>query len=104
VGSRSLVHEHGAGELTLARIATRARIGRLTLYKIFENKADCLEFACEEARRHLVGPIEAAGGAPRPWVERMDSAVEGLLASIHRFTLTDSASPLRTAGIAKITG
>jgi AcrR family transcriptional regulator len=94
-----LAHERGAGELTTTQIVAWAKISRTTLYEIFDGKAGYLEFACEEARRHLVDPIEAAGEAPGPWVERIDGAVGGFLKAAAERPLLAELGLIHSAGM-----
>src|SRR6478609_2586151 len=94
-----LAHERGAGAMTTMQIVARAKISRPTLYEIFESKADCFRFACEEARKHLVDPIEAAGEAPGPWVERMDGAVGGFLEAAAERPLLAELGLVHSAGM-----
>ena len=44
--------------LTTKQIVSRARMSRKTFYTLFDDKAACLEFACEAARDQ---PIEKVG-------------------------------------------
>ena len=59
-----LAHERGAGDLTTARIAKRARIARPTLYEFFGDKAGCLEFARRLDRVDQVPRSEACWRPP----------------------------------------
>jgi AcrR family transcriptional regulator len=75
----AIAHEDGITELTVARITKKARMAGGTFYKLFENKSECFEFACEEARERLFGPVRAAAEREGPWFERLDEAIGGFL-------------------------
>lgn len=94
-----LAHEGGAGDLTTIQVTKQARVARLTLYELFRGKASYLEFACEEARRHLVDPIEAAGEAAGPWLERIDAAIGGLLEAAAERPLLAELGLVHAAGM-----
>jgi AcrR family transcriptional regulator len=99
-----LAHEHGAGDLTTTLIAKRAKVTRPILYELFGDKAGCLKFACEEARRHLVDRVEAAGEAPGPWLERMDGAIGGLLEAAAEQPLLAELGLVHAAGMRNRSG
>ena len=77
-----VAHEEGPGALTVARIVAAAGVSRRTIYEHFENKTGCFEFACEEARRRLFGPVEAARDSPDSWLERVSGAIGALLDAV----------------------
>lgn len=74
-----IAHERGLVDVSVSRIVEKAGISRRTFYELFESKADCVEFACEEAYGHLFEGVAAASEAGGTWLDRLDGAVGAFL-------------------------
>jgi AcrR family transcriptional regulator len=71
--------ERGVGDLSVARVVTRAGVSRRTFYDLFRDREDCFLAAFEDAlgraRRHALSADDPGAG----WAERLRSALTGLL-------------------------
>ena len=74
-----IAHESGLVEVSVSRIVEQAGISRKTFYELFENKAECVEFACEEAYGRLFQGVKRASEASGAWLDRLDRAMGALL-------------------------
>jgi AcrR family transcriptional regulator len=71
--------EHGAAEVTVARVVQRAAVSRRTFYEIFEDREECLLAAVDHAVAGLEESLRAASAAERSWSARMRAALAALL-------------------------
>lgn len=79
VAVAELVHEDGVNELTTTRMVARARMSRLSFYKLFADKTECLAYCCEFAGDRLAGPVLVAAQDPELWPAPLERAIGALL-------------------------
>jgi AcrR family transcriptional regulator len=73
------LRERGYSSLSVAQITARARVSRVTFYKMFDDKLDCVLAAHGAAVADLEQKVRKSYGAHDDWAEGMDAAVEELL-------------------------
>ncbi len=72
--------DRGAGNVTVAHVVARAGVSRRTFYELFVDREDCFLQAFEEGVAHA-SRIVLDGYDPKArWVERVRTALSGLLA------------------------
>jgi AcrR family transcriptional regulator/DNA-binding MarR family transcriptional regulator len=75
-----VVHELGAGRVTVAHIVTRSGVSRRTFYEIFEDRDSCLlaafDQAAERANAALLDAYENAAGR---WEQQLRATLAALL-------------------------
>jgi AcrR family transcriptional regulator len=110
------VDEHGYSNLTVAHIATRAKISRRTFYELFADRDACLLAALEDADRRLTAELRAAELAGLEWHERVRTGLWRILRFfdrepvLARFCVVESArgddrmAAYRAELLARITG
>ncbi len=79
VAVAELAHEEGIDGLTTAGMVARARMSRLSFYKLFASKAQCLAYCCEFAADRLAEPVRSAAQGPEPWPVPLERAIAALL-------------------------
>jgi AcrR family transcriptional regulator len=78
----TLASEHGAAGLTTSRLVADARMARSTFYDLFPTKVAFLAFAFEQAFAHVFDPVLGATRGPLPWLDRVDSGLEGFYGAV----------------------
>jgi AcrR family transcriptional regulator len=73
------LRERGYAGLSVAHITARARVSRVTFYKAFDDKLDCVLAAHRAAVAKLEQRIRLAYGPQDDWVVGMGASVEALL-------------------------
>jgi AcrR family transcriptional regulator/DNA-binding MarR family transcriptional regulator len=72
--------ERGAGNVTVAHIVERAGVSRRTFYEFFSDREDCFLAAFDDAVTRAARRIHDSYDPDAGWVERVRSALAGLLA------------------------
>jgi AcrR family transcriptional regulator/chromosome segregation and condensation protein ScpB len=91
------VDEHGYNNVTVAHIATRAKISRRTFYELFTDRDDCLLAVLKDADRQLTAELQAADLDGLPWLERVRAGLSTILCfcdrepALARFCVVQSA-------------
>jgi AcrR family transcriptional regulator len=113
------VEELGWSHVTVASVATRARVSRRTFYDLFSDRDDCLLAVCEDTTDRIAAEIAtaiAAQDAGLSWRERVRMGLWVVLSffdrepELARFCVVQSASggrralEWREALIARLTG
>jgi AcrR family transcriptional regulator len=71
-----VVDELGWSEVTVADIASRARVSRRTFYDLFSNREECLLAVLHDTVQRVVGELSRAGlDEDCSWVERVRTGV-----------------------------
>ena len=70
-GAVAAVEELGWSNVTVASIASRARVSRKTFYDLFADREACLLEVCEDTMERVIVELRAAGVADLVWPERM---------------------------------
>jgi AcrR family transcriptional regulator len=78
------VDELGWSGVTVADIASRARVSRRTFYDLFVNREDCLLAVWEDAVGRVEQDLRAASLAEASWVERVRMGLWGILCFLDR--------------------
>lgn len=78
------VREFGPNEWTVIDVSGRARVAPATFHQLFDSPDAAFAWACDHARRKLLGPTEAAAAAPGEWDERVRAAVDALVEAVVR--------------------
>jgi AcrR family transcriptional regulator/chromosome segregation and condensation protein ScpB len=78
------VDEHGYGNVTVAHIATRAKISRRTFYELFADRDECLLAVLKDADRQLTAELHAADLESLPWRERVRMGLSTILGFLDR--------------------
>ncbi len=79
-----LVDELGWSGVSVADIATRARVSRRTFYDLFSNREDCLLAVLDDAVKRVEGDLDAANLAECSWVERVRRGLWTILCFLDR--------------------
>ena len=91
------VDEHGYGAVTVAHIASRAKISRRTFYELFVDREQCLLAVMEDIDAQLAAELRAAGLDGLPWRERVRMGLWAVLRffdrepGLARFCVVESA-------------
>jgi AcrR family transcriptional regulator len=80
--------ERGAGNVTVARVVTRAGVSRRTFYEIFDDCEGCLLAAVEDELARVWKSIAPTYEMPAPWRERMRGTLTALLESFDEEPVT----------------
>jgi AcrR family transcriptional regulator/DNA-binding MarR family transcriptional regulator len=75
----AVISEVGYGEMSVARVAGRARVSRRTFYDSFEDREDCFLAVFDEAVARIVGLVAGAYAGKKGWQERVRAALAALL-------------------------
>jgi AcrR family transcriptional regulator len=59
-GIARIAHEEGLAGLTVPKITAAAKMSRTTVYHLFANKIECVEYACELGVEELLEPFPRA--------------------------------------------
>ena len=70
-GAVAAVEELGWANVSVASIASRARVSRKTFYDLFSDREDCLLEVCDDTLERVVAELRAAKVGDLPWLERM---------------------------------
>src|ERR1700677_4189886 len=70
-GAVAAVEELGWANVTVASIASRARVSRKTFYDLFEDREDCLLAVLKETSAWIAAELDAANLAELSWRERV---------------------------------
>jgi AcrR family transcriptional regulator len=73
------LREQGYAGLSVAQITARARVSRVTFYKNFDDKLDCVLAAHRAAIANLERRVRQAYGEQDEWAHGMDASIEALL-------------------------
>ena len=73
------LRERGYAGLSVAHITARARVSRVTFYKQFDDKLDCVLAAHRAAVADLELRVKDAFGKPDEWAHGMEAAIGALL-------------------------
>jgi AcrR family transcriptional regulator/DNA-binding MarR family transcriptional regulator len=79
-----MVDELGWAGVTVADIASRARVSRRTFYDLFSNREDCLLAVLEDAVGRVERDLQAASLGGVSWVERVRTGLWGVLCFLDR--------------------
>ncbi len=99
------VDELGWSGVTVADIASRARVSRRTFYDLFANREDCLLAVLGDAVRRVESNLYAANLGEVSWVERVRTGLWGILCFLDsdpvlaRVCLVQSARGSRRVGV-----
>ena len=74
-GAVAAVEELGWTNVTVASIASRARVSRKTFYDLFDDREDCLLEVCEDTVERVVSELRAADVGGLAWPERIRSGL-----------------------------
>ncbi len=66
-----VIDEDGYEQVSVQRIAERARVSRRTFYELFDNREECLVALLDEAAERVQRELEAAGLGGLAWRERV---------------------------------
>jgi AcrR family transcriptional regulator len=80
----SVVDELGWSGVTVADIASRARVSRRTFYDLFSNREDCLLAMLNDTVERLERDLEAADLTVLSWVERLRMGMWTILCFLDR--------------------
>jgi AcrR family transcriptional regulator len=80
----SVVDELGWSSVTVADIASRARVSRRTFYDLFSNREDCLLAMLNDAVGRVERSLTAADLTSLPWVERVRTGLWTILCFLDR--------------------
>jgi AcrR family transcriptional regulator len=83
-GAVAAVEELGWTNVTVASIASRARVSRKTFYDLFVDREDCLLEVCEDTVERVVSELRAAKVAELEWSERMRTGLWVILGFFDR--------------------
>ena len=72
--------KRGAANVTVAHIVARAGVSRRTFYELFEDREDCFLGAFDEGIARAMRHVLDGYGPQADWVERVRTAMTGLLA------------------------
>jgi AcrR family transcriptional regulator len=78
------IEELGYPRVTVAHIASRARVSRRTFYELFENREDCLLAALESVVEMVRDELARAGLDGQPWRERVRMGLWTILSFFER--------------------
>jgi AcrR family transcriptional regulator len=78
------IEDLGYPRVTVAHIASRARVSRRTFYELFGNREDCLLAALESVVETIREDLAAADVADRPWRERARMGLWTILSFFER--------------------
>jgi AcrR family transcriptional regulator len=79
-----MVDELGWAGVTVADIASRARVSRRTFYDLFSNREDCLLAVLEDAVRRVEQDLQTASVGAVSWVERVRTGLWTMLCFLDR--------------------
>jgi AcrR family transcriptional regulator len=79
-----MVDELGWAGVTVADIASRARVSRRTFYDLFANREDCLLAVLEDAVGRIERDLHAASVGVGPWVESVRTGLWTILCFLDR--------------------
>ncbi len=79
-----VVDELGWSGVSVADIATRARVSRRTFYDLFANREECLLAALEDAVARVERDLGVAVGGESSWVERVRKGLWRILCFLDR--------------------
>ncbi len=74
-----LVHERGAGGVTVAHVVARSGVSRRTFYELFDDREDCFLAAFDMAVAGAGETVRAAYRVPGRWRERVRAGLEAVL-------------------------
>ena len=77
--ARSAVVEHGAGNVTVTEVVTRAGVSRRTFYEVFDSVEDCLHATFEDTFAAARERVLSAYDGNAPWRERIRAGLIALL-------------------------
>ncbi len=78
------IEELGYARVTVAHIASRARVSRRTFYQVFDNREDCLLAALESVVEAIRDELLAAGVDSLCWRERVRTGLWTILSFFER--------------------
>ncbi len=78
------VEELGWSNVTVASIASRARVSRRTFYELFGDREDCLLAVCKDTSERIAAEIEGAGLGGLSWRERVRTGLWIVLSFLDR--------------------
>ena len=78
------IEDLGYPRVTVAHIASRARVSRRTFYELFHNREDCLLAALQSVVETLREELHAADVADGPWRERVRMGLWTILSFFER--------------------
>ncbi len=70
-GAVAAVEELGWTNVSVASIASRARVSRKTFYDLFDDREDCLLEVCDDTLERVVAELRAAEVGELAWPERV---------------------------------
>jgi AcrR family transcriptional regulator len=79
-----VVDELGWSGVTVADIASRARVSRRTFYDLFANREDCLLTMLDDTVSRVEQDLAQAGLEDAPWVERVRTGLWRILCFLDR--------------------
>jgi AcrR family transcriptional regulator len=79
-----VVSERGWPDVTVARIASRARVSRRTFYDLFSDREDCLLAMLDDAVGRIEGELMAGGLEQASWCERVRGGLRTILSFLDR--------------------
>jgi AcrR family transcriptional regulator len=79
-----MVDELGWAGVTVADIASRARVSRRTFYDLFSNREDCLLAVLEDAVGRVERDLRSASVEARSWVEQVRTGLWRILCFLDR--------------------
>jgi len=83
-GAVAAVEELGWTNVTVASIASRARVSRKTFYDLFDDREDCLLEVCEDTLERVLAELRAAKVGELPWSERVRAGLWVILGFFDR--------------------
>jgi len=83
-GAVAAVEELGWSNVTVASVASRARVSRKTFYDLFEDREDCLLAVLKETSAWIAAELDAANLAELSWRERVRTGLWVVLSFFDR--------------------
>jgi AcrR family transcriptional regulator/DNA-binding MarR family transcriptional regulator len=75
----AVLHEHGYGQMSVARVTSHAGVSRRTFYDLFEDREDCFLAVFEDAISRAQALVVEAYARERGWREQTRAALRALL-------------------------
>jgi AcrR family transcriptional regulator len=75
----AVLHEHGYGQMSVARVTSHAGVSRRTFYDMFEDREDCFLAVFEDAISRAQALVVEAYASERGWREQTRAALHALL-------------------------
>ncbi len=83
-GAVAAVEELGWANVTVASIASRARVSRKTFYDLFDDREDCLLEVCDDTLERVLVELRAAMVGDLEWSERIRTCLWVILGFFDR--------------------